>query len=58
MSFAKAIAGFVVPYVLIIVSPLGVSGTTSFEEALNVVISALVVAVTTALSVYFTKNKS
>lgn len=57
MSFAKAIAGFVVPYVLILVSPLGVSGTTSFEEALNVVISALIVAATTAASVYFTKNK-
>lgn len=57
MSYAKALAGFVVPYVLILVSPLGITETTSFEEALNVIISALVVSAVTAGSVYFTKNK-
>lgn len=56
MPYAKAIAAFIVPYVVVLLSPLGVSGDMSFEEALTTVVSALVVAVTTAVSVYFAKN--
>lgn len=57
MPYAKAIAAFIVPYIIILLSPLGITGDMAFEEVLTVVISAVVVSATTAASVYFTKNK-
>lgn len=51
------IAAFIVPYIIILLSPLGITGDMAFEEVLTVVISAVVVSATTAASVYFTKNK-
>jgi hypothetical protein len=57
MPYAKAIAAFIVPYVLVLLSPLGVHGDMAFEEALTVVLSALITSAATAMTVYFTKNK-
>ena len=54
---AKAIAAFIIPYVLILLSPLGVTADMAFSEVLTIVITALVVSGASALSVYFTKNK-
>jgi len=54
---AKAIAGFIVPYVLILVSPIGISSTTSFEEALTVILTSIFVGLSSFAGVYFTSNK-
>lgn len=57
-SIAKAIAGFITPYALILVSPIGITGATSFEEAVTTVVTATIIGLASFASVYFTKNKN
>jgi len=57
MPYAKAIAAFVAPYVLILVSPLGISSATTFEDAVIIIITAIITGLISAASVYFTPNR-
>lgn len=52
MPYAKAIAAFIVPFILTLVAPLGIGADTTVGDALYLVI----VSVVTALAVFFTKN--
>jgi len=52
-TYAKAIAGFITAGVLTVLIPLGITGETTINDA----IQALVVAGLTFLSVYSTTNR-
>ena len=54
MPYAKAIAAFIVPFILTLVAPLGIGADTTVSDAIYLTI----VAVLTATTVYFTKNKA
>lgn len=52
--YAKAIAALVTPLVVSLLMPLGIDADTTVAQA----IEAVIIAVTTALAVYFIPNKS
>lgn len=52
MPYSKAIAAFIVPLVVGILAPLGISGETSVSEALTIGVTALL----TAIAVYIVPN--
>lgn len=52
-AYAKAIAAFVTPLVLTLLAPLGLGATTTLEDAIYLLITAIV----TGLTVYFVPNR-
>jgi len=52
MSYAKAIAAFIVPLVVSMLVPFGITADTTVAEVVNL----LVLAVVTAVSVYMVPN--
>lgn len=55
--FAKAIAAFIVPYIMVPLSIIGVTGEMPFESALELLIVSAVTAVASFAAVYMTPNK-
>ena len=51
--YAKAIAALITPLVLSLLLPLGITGDTTVENA----ITMMLVALGTSVAVYFTRNK-
>lgn len=53
MSYAKAVAAFVTPFILTLFTPLGVDGDTTTSQFIELLITAAL----TAVAVYFIPNK-
>jgi len=53
MPYAKAIAAFVVPLILTLLTPFGIGADTSVSDALYLLLTAAI----TGLSVYIIPNK-
>lgn len=53
MPYAKAIAAFVVPFILTFLAPIGVGADTTVSDALYLIVTALI----TSAAVYLVPNK-
>jgi hypothetical protein len=53
MPYAKAIAAFIVPFILTFLAPLGVGADTTVSDAIYLILTAVI----TSLTVYLVPNK-
>lgn len=53
MPYAKAIAAFITPMIVALLMPLGIDGTSTVAQ----LIEALIIAVTTAVTVWYVPNR-